>query len=64
MTQRLRGNDLLAICCICWRFIQCTIDIETIVLKAPFVDDYVCREEGRLDIFRVPERTQYSSSTY
>lgn len=54
MTQGLRGNDLLAICCIRRTFIEGSVDVETIVLETPLIYDDVCREKGRFDVFRVP----------
>lgn len=56
MTQRFRGNDLLAICCICWGFIESTIDVKSIILEAPLIYDDVCCEESCLDVFCIPAR--------
>lgn len=64
MAQRFTGNDLLAVGCVRRRLVKCTVDIETVVLEAPLIYYYVCRQESGLNIFRIPANDSVSIVHY
>jgi hypothetical protein len=51
ISQKLGSEDFFAFDRIRRSLVHITVDAETIVFEAPFVDNDVGSEDGRLDVF-------------
>lgn len=50
VAQTLRSQDFFALHGIGWSFLHISVDIESVVFEAPFIDDDVGSQDGILDV--------------